>query len=175
MEIISLHCFLCSHLWVYLGYLWTANTHLCKSHSRRWDRSLVGGRRMTLFCLGTVPPRMEPHNGLHSLTPAASWRFLLWQADVWDPHPPAPQWDFQSVRPPSGAMSHARPSSNPSIPTFSKSPSSWYRGGKSSFVVFYLFFLLWWIALIPLCNQSGFFDMFGHFCLFSFWWFLAVL
>lgn len=114
MEIISLHCFLCSQSWVYLGYLWTANTDLCKSHSRRWDRSLVGGRKMTLFCLGTVPPRMEPHNELHSLTPTASWRFLLWQADVWDPHPPAPQWDFQSVRPPSGAMhTHALPLIHP--------------------------------------------------------------
>lgn len=111
--------------------------NLCKSHNRRWDSSLEGGWRMALFCLGTVPSGMEPHNGsIHAHTNnILTFRSCDWTTCV-NPTHQRHSGIFDPFLLRVGQCHSARPSSNPLIRTLSKSLSSSRRGRKSSFVCF---------------------------------------
>lgn len=123
-----------SACWVFIN----SKQSLRKSDNRRWDGSLEGGRRMTLFWLGTVPPRMQPYNGLHSVTPTTSWCSCD-RPTCANPTHQRHSGIFNPFVLQVGRCHSEGPSSNPSIPTLSKSLSSSYRGRKSSFFLSFVF------------------------------------
>lgn len=146
--------------------VYNSKRNLCQSHNRRWDRSLEGGRRVAFFCLETVSSGMEPHNGpIHArANNILTFRPCDWTTCV---DPTHLHHHHSGIVDPSllsslissqvGQCHSARPSSNSPIRTLSKSLSSSPGEENPRLLRFCLFFPLWRIVPILLCNPSGFF------------------